>query len=110
MKTRTFRIASIVLCAGLLSCSNGKSELTIEGSYAGVADAECGLALRVVGSEKLVDSVTVTPEFRHVFEVEPERQQYFVQVSCSEGKSGRSPAFYFEPPRSGMKLQQIRVF
>jgi hypothetical protein len=110
-KTKPLIATSALLCFGLAACSGNRAnaELTIEGSFTGTTETQCQLALRVVGSEELVDSVAVGSDFRQVFKVEPDKKQYFVQVSCPDGKYGRSQDFYFEPPRSGMQLPQILV-
>ena len=104
-------IASL-LCAGLSGCigSDGSAELTVEGSFTGTSEEECSLALRSADDQKLVDSVSVKSSFREVFAVDAERRQYVAVITCSDGKSGHSPGFYFEPPRSGIQLQQITVF
>ena len=103
--------AGALLGAALLSCAGcmAQSQLTVAGSYAGTEEKECQLALRAVEGDHLVDTVSVGKEFRQVFSVDPQRAAYFVQVSCDDGKSGRSPVFYFEPPKSGMQLNEISL-
>jgi hypothetical protein len=110
MKLLHILAIALLPALALTACADrGSSVLTVEGTYSGTTSESCQLALRVAGTQELVDAYELPADFHQDFSVPADKESYRVEVHCPDGKSGSAPAFDFEPPRMKITLNNIEL-